>query len=172
MSAELSPHAIHRIIYFLENDDRRARQAKKAHAPPTKQHLRKVNEAWNYVHSRYFLHNRTPPMDYLRSLELALFVRKDLDSEAMRTVFAHGKPLVFDRDRPRLLVPAIIEAFQELKEEPSFLDVVLGSSSGTWNSDMALSAVWPRAYIDYVPCGARTATNGPGKANKEKPQEV
>ncbi|KAH7680387.1 hypothetical protein AAVH_41238, partial [Aphelenchoides avenae] len=107
MSSELGPYAIHRIIYFLENNNRRSRQVKKR--VPTKQHLREVNEKWNYVYTNYFLDNRPPPMDYLHSLELALFLKGDLDIEAMRSVFGHGNPLMFKRDRPRPLVPAIVE---------------------------------------------------------------
>ncbi|KAH7719191.1 hypothetical protein AAVH_13350 [Aphelenchoides avenae] len=38
---------------------------------------------------------------------------------------------------------------------------------------MVLAAVWPQAYIDYVPCCARTSIDGPGsEANKEKPLEA
>lgn len=48
-------------------------------------------------------------MDYLRSLELTLFLTEDLDVVAMRTVLGHLKPLVLERDRPLLLVPAIVE---------------------------------------------------------------
>ncbi|KAH7660454.1 hypothetical protein AAVH_43762 [Aphelenchoides avenae] len=171
MSTELSPYAIHQIIYYLENDNRRSRRAKKT--VPTKQHLREVNKKWNYVYTHYFLDNHPSPMDYLRSLELALFLKEDLDVEAMRTVFGHGKPLVFEKDRPRLLVPAIVEAFHRLKEAPSFLDVTLSNSFRNWTGDMALEAVWPQVYIDYMPCSAYSSVDGPGsEANEEQPLEA
>ncbi|KAH7717660.1 hypothetical protein AAVH_14941 [Aphelenchoides avenae] len=109
MSSKLSPYAVHQIIYFLENDDRRCRTVKKTSAAPTMQYVRKVDKTWKRIYTHYFLHNPPPPMDYLRSLELMLFVKKDLDSEDMRAAFRHGKPMVFDADIPRLLVPKIIE---------------------------------------------------------------
>lgn len=84
MSATLSPHAIHRILYFVENVDRRPPSAK-----------------------------LQPVMDYLRSLELRLLLQNGLSNEAMQSIFGHGKPLVFDqgsdRDLQQLFVPAIIE---------------------------------------------------------------
>ncbi|KAH7717634.1 hypothetical protein AAVH_14915 [Aphelenchoides avenae] len=156
-----------KIICFLENDDRRSRRVKKT--VPTKYHLRRVNGTWDYVYAHYFIHDSPPPMDYLRSLELALSLANDLDNDPMRTLLKHGKSLIFERDRPRLIVPAIIEAFQQLKEEPSFLDVTLSNSFRSWTGDMALEAVWPQAYIDYVPW---TSIEGPGsEANEGKPLE-
>ncbi|KAH7706895.1 hypothetical protein AAVH_25876 [Aphelenchoides avenae] len=170
MASELSPYAIHRIIYFLENDDRLSRRVKKTSAEPTKQHLLKVDQKWNYVYTKYFLdcclHSPPPPMDYLRSQELAVFLQEDLDTEAMRSVFEHGKPLVFDRDLPPLLVPAIIEAFQQLQDEPSFLEVTLSRPSGSPRVD--ISALWPQAYITHLPCGACTEADAPGTGNEAR----
>ncbi|KAH7696026.1 hypothetical protein AAVH_36906, partial [Aphelenchoides avenae] len=63
-------------------------------------------------------------------------------------------------------------AFQQLKEEPSFLDVTLCSAAGTWTSDLDILAVWPQAYIDYVPSAAWTTAEERGTANKGKSQNV
>lgn len=104
MSSELSPYAIHGILYFVESS-----RKVKPRTSPAQRASANVNEKWRYVYAQYFTIKRPPPMDYLRSPEIELFLREDLDNEAMQTVFAHGKPLVFDQDLPRLLVPKIIE---------------------------------------------------------------
>ncbi|KAH7662446.1 hypothetical protein AAVH_43593 [Aphelenchoides avenae] len=153
MSSELSPFAVHRILYFLENDDRRSKHSKKTRAPQKDdtRHPRNVSEKWDYIYTNYFLRNRPLPMASLRSVKLALLLQKRLDDTIMRAVFKHGKPLVLDKDRPRLFVPTIIETFQRLNEEPSFLDVTL--SQPTKASNMDLSAEWPQVYTDHFMCG-------------------
>ncbi|KAH7719210.1 hypothetical protein AAVH_13368 [Aphelenchoides avenae] len=151
MSSELSPYAIHGILCFLENGDRRRRTVKKMRAPPNKSHRWNVDEKWNYVYTHYFIHRHSPPMDHLRSLELALFLGKDLDLYAMRT--ALQKPLVFERNRPRRFVPKIVQAFHRLTEEPPLLDVTVVEPYKGWPSTV-LAAIWPEVYIDFMRCGA------------------
>ncbi|KAH7709072.1 hypothetical protein AAVH_23653 [Aphelenchoides avenae] len=151
MSSELSPYAIHRILHFLDNGDRRRRTVKKMWAPPNKSQRWNVDEKWNYVYTHYFIHRRSPPMDHLRSLELALFHGKDLDLGTMRT--ALQEPLVFVRNGPCQFVPKILEAFHRLTENPPFRDVTIVEPYKGWPS-MVLASVWPQVYIDHVHCGA------------------
>ncbi|KAH7721158.1 hypothetical protein AAVH_11394 [Aphelenchoides avenae] len=74
----------------------------------------------------------------------------------MQSIFGHGKPLVFDqgsdRDLQQLFVPAIIEIFEQLNVEPSFLHVTLGEFYATADTD--ISALLPRVYVDHLPCCA------------------
>lgn len=85
-----------------------------------------------------------------------------------------------------------------MKEEPSFLEVTLGERSEEWDdstltelseesddsthselseesdselseeSDMTLSAAWPKAYIDFLPCSTCTKFREPSKEEPEK----
>lgn len=105
MSSELSPFAIHRIIYFVEReaDDRWNPFMGGTHPPD-------ISKTWLHVYETYFTIASPRPVNYLRSLELALFLRKELDHDAMEVIFGHGKPLVFAReDLPQMLVPKIIQ---------------------------------------------------------------
>lgn len=104
MSLDLSPYAIHRIFYFLENDDRRGQKEKKT---PAEEHPRKVSDKWDYVYERYFVSSRPPPPEKLRSLEVALLLTDN--ENAMQAVFEHIKPIEFDQDHPIMLLHEIVD---------------------------------------------------------------
>ncbi|KAH7729756.1 hypothetical protein AAVH_02230 [Aphelenchoides avenae] len=158
MSSELSKNAIYRVLCFLEDDDRGGKgenhEEEKEEAPPP--HPCNVSSKWNYVFVCTRIFNPPPPADYFRTLQFSLFLKHDLNAVAMRAIFDHGAPLVFDRYFPRLLVARIIEAFQELRSAPASLDVTLAEPpEGVW-CVLSLSALWPQVYVDHLPCGACT----------------
>lgn len=95
MSSELSPYAVHQIIEII--DDRLSQTVEKASSQP-------------YAYDDYDdSYDDSLTIGYLRSLELKLYLNKGSDDEVVQTVFGHGKPMVFDRDHPRPLVPAVVE---------------------------------------------------------------
>ncbi|KAH7708868.1 hypothetical protein AAVH_23875 [Aphelenchoides avenae] len=88
-----------------------------------------------------------PPESYLRSHELAVIQKDAISEEDLSFIFSHGQPLVFEAC-PDRLVPKLIEAFQELSEEPSFLQVTIMCGS------VGRIEVSPPLYDDYYPCTA------------------
>ncbi|KAH7720598.1 hypothetical protein AAVH_11929 [Aphelenchoides avenae] len=95
---------------------------------------------------------------YLDSLELAFALKGQVDEEDVRAIFTHGKPLKFHRCPP-LFVSKIVEAFTELKKEPTHLDVTITHGLGGLRGRRP-SEAWPQVYTTHLPCHA--CSNGSG----------
>lgn len=98
MAFTLIPSAVHQIIFLLENDDL-----------PTAddEYKRAYDLRWRVIDQLYKDVTPAPPLDYLGSRELALFLKSDVDDEDIRAIFEQGKPLQF-WDCPQLLVSKIL----------------------------------------------------------------
>ncbi|KAH7695351.1 hypothetical protein AAVH_37591 [Aphelenchoides avenae] len=115
--------------------------------------LQHVNRKWRAIHELYGDIKPAPPLDYLKSFEMALVLKGVVDDDDVRAIFAHGKPLKF-WGCPRLFVSRIVETFIGLQERPVYLDMTLIALSGlgaTVSSD-----AWPQVYTAYFPCHACT----------------
>lgn len=110
MTSSLSPSAIHRIIFLVENDDRPISKMKKTF--PTRWIaefvLEAVNSKWKAIYHLYKRNKPAPPLTYLSSFELPLVLKVEVDDEDVSAIFAHGKPLEF-WGCPRLFVSKIAE---------------------------------------------------------------
>lgn len=126
------------------------------------------NSAWKAIYKLYFDIKPAPPLDYLFSLELALILKDEVDDEDVRAIFAYGKPLVFWAC-PGLLIPQIVgvsddtcgtdltnrlQAFSELHQEPSCVDVTITPLFGL--GPITPSEAWPQVYTTLLPCHACT----------------
>ncbi|KAH7708709.1 hypothetical protein AAVH_24037 [Aphelenchoides avenae] len=143
-------------MFLVENDDRPTRKGKKKRFWNAPYELQRVNWKWITIYDLYMGAKFTPPLDYLKSFELALVLKVEVGDADVRDIFAHRKPLVF-WGCPRLLVSRIIEAFGELHREPAYLDVTITALSrfaplGSRGS----SKVWPQVYKTHLPCYACT----------------
>ncbi|KAH7716652.1 hypothetical protein AAVH_15935 [Aphelenchoides avenae] len=172
MSSTLSPLAIHHILSFTEQDYRRRKPNLKnaARVPQVGLMARHVCPTWGLIYELYFSGKRPPLLDYLRSPELLLKFKDDLDYRDMRDVFGHGKPIVFDDDIPQRFVSKLVQAFVRLREEPSSLNVTaVIPYAKVWRTQeahcstatrevalMGLSDVWPEVYAVYLPCAECT----------------
>ncbi|KAH7719700.1 hypothetical protein AAVH_12817 [Aphelenchoides avenae] len=164
MSAALSPAAIHRILCFLESGNR-GKNAGRTPVVSRGRHLWRVSPTWSRIYSMFF-EQYAPPLDYLRSLELALTLKDAFDDKDLQAIFEYGEPFAVQQchARQQPIVPAIVEAFRQLREAPSFLHV-----SVSWNSalnNMAVLEVWPDVYADYLPCGVCTTVGKPKGEDK------
>src|SRR5687768_11344706 len=108
MASTLSPSSIHQIIALVEKDDDDYSQ------PPLSLPSRYpympeyVNRKWMAIYEFYISNKPSPPLDYLKSFEMALVIKGVVDEKDVRAIFAHGKPLVF-WSCPRMLVSKIVE---------------------------------------------------------------
>ncbi|KAH7660491.1 hypothetical protein AAVH_43725 [Aphelenchoides avenae] len=136
MSSAISSRAIHLIVGFVEGSVTSRRKSNRSSTA----RLRKGS----------------------LSMERRLLLKNALGDTDVQDVFADGKPLVYDaEDYPRLLVPNIVEAFQDLKNEPSFLDITIAvptkndvnhcANKGPISMDHP-AEVWPQVYRSYLPC--------------------
>ncbi|KAH7708645.1 hypothetical protein AAVH_24090 [Aphelenchoides avenae] len=73
--------------------------------------------------------------------------KDDVSEEDLSFIFSHGQPLVFHAC-PNRLVPKLIEAFQQLNEEPPFLHAT------TMHGNVGSIEVSPPLYVDCFPCTA------------------
>lgn len=125
MSSSLTPYSVHRIIYFVENDNRTGQVTETLDW--------RVNRTWSSVYHDFsvLFGALRVPADYVRSLEYALHLQDGSDNAArlLRNVFRNGTPLVIDQCLPPLIVPKIIEVsgttvkshnHYKLKELPQF----------------------------------------------------
>ncbi|KAH7709306.1 hypothetical protein AAVH_23417 [Aphelenchoides avenae] len=179
MSSTLGPLATHHILSFIEQDYRRRKPNLKnaARVPQVGLMARHVCPKWGLIYELYFSGNRPPLLDYLRSPELLLKFKDDLDYRDMRVVFGHGKPIVFDDDIPQRFVSKLVQVstkratgFVRLREEPSSLNVTaIIPYAKVWRTQeahcstatrevalMGLSDVWPEVYATYLPCAECT----------------
>ncbi|KAH7675889.1 hypothetical protein AAVH_42204, partial [Aphelenchoides avenae] len=168
MPSTLGPLAIHQILSFTEQDYRRRKPNLKnaARVPQVELMARHISPNWGLVCELYFDGKDPPSLDCLRSPELLLKFKDVLDSRDMRTVFGHGKPIVFDEDIPQRLVSKLVQAFVRLREEPSLLDITVNIPyAKVWKSYEAqcssamrevvltgLADVWPEVYAIHLPC--------------------
>ncbi|KAH7662454.1 hypothetical protein AAVH_22955 [Aphelenchoides avenae] len=157
MASTLSPSSVHLIISLVEDENRPTgpnyslpSRPLPARYPHVLQH---VNHKWRTIHELYRNIKPAPPLDYLGSPELTLVLKGQLDDADVHALFAHGKPLQF-WGCPQLFVSKIVEAFNALQEEPTYLDVTISALSGlgaTISSD-----AWPQIYTAHFPCHACT----------------
>lgn len=163
---------MHRIFFLVKNDDRPSNEKKKTlweFAADAGYTLQKVNSKWAAVYELYMETEPAPPLDYLHSFELTLVLKGDVDEEDVRAIFAHGKPLVF-WGCPQLLVSKTVavvdrhlkhsyhnsrfQAFRELLEEPTYLDVA--ATTLHVHGAMTPSEAWSEVYTTHLPCHACT----------------
>ncbi|KAH7703882.1 hypothetical protein AAVH_28941 [Aphelenchoides avenae] len=118
MSASLSPAGIHRILCFLESGNR-GKNAGRTPVVSRGRHLWWVSPKWARIYSMFF-EQHAPPLDYLRSLELALSLKDVFDAKDLQAIFEYGRPLVVQQSHAlqQPIVPAIVEAFRQLGEGP------------------------------------------------------
>ncbi|KAH7713842.1 hypothetical protein AAVH_18787 [Aphelenchoides avenae] len=191
MSSTLGPLAIHQVLSFTEQDYRRRkknlRNAKRV--PQLRLMARHISPMWSHICELYLAGYCPPSMDYLRSPELLLGLKNALDSEDMRIVFGHGKPMVFSADAiPQRLVSKLVQAFVRLREEPASLDITVNlshadaeRSSGAQCTSAShepvaksLEDMWPEVYACHLPCAACTTLRSmlesiplPGERSRE-----
>ncbi|KAH7725620.1 hypothetical protein AAVH_06800 [Aphelenchoides avenae] len=96
-------------------------------------------------------------------LKRRLILQNFLKDEDVQDIFTLGEPLIFDaEDYPRLVVPKIVEAFQHLTTEPSFLDVsIVVLMKEGWANEITArmdrpAELWSQVYDGYLPCAACT----------------
>ncbi|KAH7710792.1 hypothetical protein AAVH_21923 [Aphelenchoides avenae] len=139
MAFTLIPSAVHQIIFLLENDDL-----------PTAddEYKRAYDLRWRVIDQLYKDVTPAPPLDYLGSRELALFLKGDVDDEDIRAIFEQGKPLQF-WDCPQLLVSKILATFNKQQKELVYLDITITALPG-FNASRP-SESWPKAYSQHLP---------------------
>ncbi|KAH7696611.1 hypothetical protein AAVH_36317, partial [Aphelenchoides avenae] len=113
-----------------------------------------VNSKWNAVYKLYRNIEPAPPLHYLDSLELALVLKDEVDDADVRAIFACGRPLEF-WGCPRLLVSNIVEAFNALQDEPTYLDVTITALFELGSKRP--SEAWAEVYRIHLPCYACTS---------------
>ncbi|KAH7716019.1 hypothetical protein AAVH_16575 [Aphelenchoides avenae] len=155
MASTLSPSAIHRIISLVLGGPKWY---------PSYE-ITSVHSKWKAIYDIYTDVRPVPPLDYLDSLEMTLILKDQVDDKDVHTIFMHGKPLKF-WGCPRLLVSKIVEAFRELREELSCLDITIASLPLC--REVRPSEAWPEVFTTHLPCYAcstvETVQDCPGKA--------
>ncbi|KAH7673135.1 hypothetical protein AAVH_42386, partial [Aphelenchoides avenae] len=146
MASMLSPSAVYRIIFFVQPTI----EEKKKRTPHP---LQRVNDAWKAIHNLYMTIEHAQSIDCHDSLELALALKGEVDDEDVRAIFVDGKPLQF-LSCPPLLVSKIVEAFEELQEEPACVDVTITACPG--HGANSPSKAWAEVYTTLFPCHACT----------------
>ncbi|KAH7720595.1 hypothetical protein AAVH_11926 [Aphelenchoides avenae] len=89
---------------------------------------------------------------YLDSLELAFALNGRVEDEDVDAIFKYGKPLKFHRCPPQF-VSKIVEAFTELKKEPTDLNVTITHGLGGLRGRRP-SEAWLQVYTTHLPCYA------------------
>ncbi|KAH7712676.1 hypothetical protein AAVH_19981 [Aphelenchoides avenae] len=106
-----------------------------------------LSTSWKVLDHLYFGNLAAPPESYLRSRELAMIQKDAVTEEDLSFIFSHREPLVFHAC-PNSLVPKLVNAFQELREEPSFLHATIACDHA------GRIEVSPPLYVDCFPCTA------------------
>ncbi|KAH7707959.1 hypothetical protein AAVH_24797 [Aphelenchoides avenae] len=149
MTSNLSPSAIQRIIFLAVHDDRPTCTRRALPGRYTAHLLDLVSSKWNTICKLYRDIDPTPALDYLDSLELSLILKDEVDDADVSAIFACGRPLQF-WGCPRLLVSKIVEAFSELQDEPTYLDVTITALFGL--GAKRASEAWTQVYRSHLPC--------------------
>ncbi|KAH7680289.1 hypothetical protein AAVH_41336, partial [Aphelenchoides avenae] len=162
MTSNLSPSAIQRIIFLAVHDDRPTCTRRGLRPTPrrveawktlpghyTAHLLDLVSSKWYAIYRLYRDIEPTPALDYLDSLELSLVLKDEVDDADVSAIFACGRPLQF-WGCPRLIVSKIVEAFSELQEEPTYLDVTITALCGL--GVKRTSEAWTQVYRSHLPC--------------------
>lgn len=126
MSSTPGPRAIHQILDFTEEDNRRgepnltnAAQSGSSRSGTTATDTtrdamgpvaRNVSPMWGHVRELYFSGKPPPPLGYLRSPELLLQFKDVLDGGDMQVVCGHGYGARFYEDNfPKRLISKVVQ---------------------------------------------------------------
>ncbi|KAH7709760.1 hypothetical protein AAVH_22957 [Aphelenchoides avenae] len=151
MASTLSSSSVHRIIALVEKDDDEYSQPRLSLPSRYPYMPEYVNREWMAIYQLYISNKPSPPLDYLKSFEMALVLKGQIDDADVRAIFAHGKPLGF-WSCPRMFVSKIVEVFSEMHKEPEFLDVAITALDAFGAARP--SEAWSQVYRTHLPCYA------------------